>query len=130
MDIRNYRKCIGVEEIIFQVKLCTSGCIKAILNEKLYNCCWFIHETFAQAVEWLCIEEDLETSSEKWMLVFVIFYNALIRKKSKSTQSTYGKSQQHEFGYIRQYWVTDGGLVDLLCKLHYVIAGNDFSLQK
>ena len=46
------------------------------------------------------------------------------KKKSKSTQSSYGKSQQHEFGYIRQYWVTDGGLVDLFCKLPYVIAGN------
>ena len=58
------------------------------------------------------------------MLVFVMFYNALIRKKSKSTQLSYWKSQQHEFGYIRQCWVTDGGLVDLFCKLHYVIAGN------
>ena len=56
------------------------------MNGKHYNRCWLIHEAFTQAVEQLFAEEYLETlSPEKKMLVFVIFYNALMIKKSKST---------------------------------------------
>ena len=55
-------------------------------ERKHYNRCWLIHEAFTQAVEQLFAEEYLETlSPEKKMLVFAIFYNALMIKKSKST---------------------------------------------
>ena len=61
--IRSYLECSGFEEIIFQATLCTSGCIKGIMNRKHCNPCWMIHEAFAQAVEQLFAEEHLETLS-------------------------------------------------------------------
>ena len=46
----SYLKDSGFEEIIFQAKLCTSGCIKGIMNGKHHNRCWLVHEAFAQTV--------------------------------------------------------------------------------
>ena len=63
--IGSYLKGSGFEEIIFEAKLCTSVCIKCIMNGKHYNRCWLIHEAFAQAVEQLFAKEYLETSPEK-----------------------------------------------------------------
>ena len=66
----------------------------------------------------------------KYKKIFVIFYNALIMKKSKSEQGkSQEKSQQGEFGYNGEYWMTYVGLVDLVLKFHYAISRNDFDLR-
>ena len=61
--IGSYLKGSGFEEIIFQAKLYTSGCIKGIVNGKHYNHCWLIHEAFAQVVEQLFADKYLKTFS-------------------------------------------------------------------
>ena len=56
------------------------------MNGSHYNCCWLIHEALAQALELLLQKKYLEALlSEKNMLVFVMFYNALMMEKSKGT---------------------------------------------
>ena len=132
--IRSRLRGSGFEEIIFQAKLCTSGCIKGILNGKHYYRCWLIHETFAQTVEQLPADEYLETlSPEKINVSICDILQCLNDKEVKgyisSTQSSYKKSQQGEYGYTGQYWMTYVELVDLLHKFHYAIAGNDFDLR-
>ena len=52
-----------------------------------------------------------------------------VKEYISTTQSSYEKSQQGEFGYTRQYWMTYIGLVDLFKKFHYAIACNDFDLR-
>ena len=116
--IGSYLKGSDFEEIIFQAKLYTSGCIKGIMNGKHYNRCWLIHEAFAQAVEKLFADEYLETlSPEKINVRICDILQCLNDKEVKeyisSTQSSYKKSQQGEFGYTGQYWMTSVGLVDL-----------------
>ena len=124
----------GFEEIVFQAKVCTFGCIKGIINGKHYYRCRLIHEAFAQAVEQLFPEEYLETlSPEKINVSICAILQCLNDKEVKeyisSTQSSYEKSQQGEFGYTGQYWMTYVRLVDLLHKFHYAIARNDFHLR-
>ena len=132
--IGSYLKGIGFEEIISPAKLCTSGCIKGIINGKHYSRCWLIHEAFAQAVEQLFTDEYLETVSPEKVNVSICdilqyFNDKEVKEYIISTQSSYEKSQQGEFGYTGQCWMTYLGLVDLLNKFHYTIACNDFDLR-
>ena len=132
--IRSYLECSGFEEIIFQATLFTSGCIKGIMNRKHYNPCWLIHEAFFQAVEQLFAEEHLETlSPEKINVSICDILQSLNDKEVKeyttTTQSSYKKSQQDEFGYTGQYWMTYVRLADLLHKFRYAIVCNDFGLR-
>ena len=73
-----------------------------------YNRCWLTHEAFAQAVEQLFPDEYLETlSPEKTNVSICDILQCLNDKEIKeyisSTQSSYEKSQQGEFGYTGQY---------------------------
>ena len=72
-------------------------------------------------------------SSEKINLSICNIVQCLSDKEGKeynsSTQSSYEKSQQKEFGYNGQYWMTYVGLVDILHKFHYATARNDFDLR-
>ena len=49
----------GFEEIIYQSGLCSSGSIKMLLSGKHYNRCWWVHETFSEALERLFIKKYL-----------------------------------------------------------------------
>ena len=49
--IGKYLKGSGFEETILQAKLCILGHIKGVMNGKLYNRCWLINKTFAEALE-------------------------------------------------------------------------------
>ena len=77
------------------------------MNVKHYNRCWLIHEAFAQAVEKLFADEYLETlSPEKINVSICDILQCLNDKEVKgyisSTQSSYKKFQQGEFGYSAQ----------------------------
>ena len=109
--IGSYLKGSDFEEIILQTQLCTSGCIKGIMNRKHYNCCWLIHEAFAQAIEQLFADEYLETLSPEKINVSICDILQYLNDKEvkeyiSSTQSSYKKFQQGEFGYTGQYWMT------------------------
>ena len=104
------------------------------MNGNHYNHCWLIYEAFAQAVEQLFSEEYLETlSSEKMNVSICDILQCLndeeVKEYISSTQSSYEKYQQGEFGFTEEYWMTYVGIVDLLCKFHYAFACNDFDLR-
>ena len=95
--IRSYLKGHGIEEIIFQAKLCTSRCIKGIMNGEHYKR-WLTHEAFGQAVEQLFAEKYLATlSSEKINVSICDILQCLsdeeVKEYISSTQSSYEKSQ-------------------------------------
>ncbi len=46
----------GLEDILFQAGLCSSGSISGVISGKHYNRCWLIHEAFAEALERLFME--------------------------------------------------------------------------
>ena len=104
------------------------------MNRRHYNRCRLIQEAFAQAVEQLFANEYLETlSPEKINVSICDILQCLNDKEVKeyisSTPSSYEKSQQGEFSYTGQYWMTYVGLVDLLhyaIKFHYAIAPTMF----
>ena len=78
-----------------------------------------IHEAFTQAVEQLFAEEYLETLSPEKKNVSICDISQCLNDKEvkeymSSTQSFYAKSQQDEFGYTGQYWMTYVELVDCL----------------
>ena len=46
----------GFEDTVYQTGLCTSGGINGIIAGKHYNRCWFVHESFADALDRLFCE--------------------------------------------------------------------------
>ena len=76
---------------------------KGIMNGKHYNHCWLKHDAFAQAVEQLFADEYLETLSPKKINVSIsdilqCLNDKEVKEYISSTQSSYEKSQQGEFG--------------------------------
>ena len=46
----------GFEDIVYKIGLCTFGSIYDIIAGNHYNCCWFVHESFAEALDSLFCE--------------------------------------------------------------------------
>ena len=54
----------GMEEVVYQAGLFTSGGIKGVLSGKHYNRSWMVHESFAEAIDRLFCEAFLPEITE------------------------------------------------------------------
>ena len=102
----------GFEDIVYQVRLCTSGGINGVLAGKHYNRSWVVHENFAEGLEQLFCkrqgltcpddlksllngakaEEDFEhlTNQE----AFKVFERLHEEKRNQCLQGNFGKTAQ------------------------------------
>ena len=55
----------GLEDVLYQSNLCTSGGIKGVISGKHYNRSCDVHECFAEAVDMLFCEEYLPEISQE-----------------------------------------------------------------
>ena len=55
--IGSYVSGSGIEDILYQLGLCQPGTMKAILTGNRYNQAWMIHESFAEAISRMFIED-------------------------------------------------------------------------
>ena len=105
--------------------------MKALLKRKHYNQAWMIHESFAEAISRMFIEDYVPQK----LLKNINIENADIRNLLEDTAfqkyvkyytNVIEEELSRNFGKTAQFWLKYVSLVDILHKLHFAIQSNDF----
>ena len=118
----------GFEDVLFQAGLCSSGSISGVMSGKHYNCCWTVHEAFAEALERLFIERFMPEVPE----VLATFAQSspgtedarglldedIIAEYDSSYQALKTRSLKGDFGKTPKFWCQHMKLVDRQHQFH------------
>ena len=50
---------LGLEDVIFQLDICSRGNLNGVIKGTQYNCAWFLHSIFMEALEQLLLTRFL-----------------------------------------------------------------------
>ena len=127
------------EEVVYQVRLCTSGGIKGVFSGKHYNRSWMVHESFAEATDRLFCEAFLPEITEilehvvkrnvSEQIIDDIIETIPFTNYEQRYESLKSCCLRSEFGKTPQFWVTYQKAIDRQHKFHFSINANDFDLR-
>ena len=127
----------GFEEIIFQVGLCSPGCIDGVISGKHYNRSWFVHEAFSEAVFRLFLETlaPLETLNRINTPIESIgdLEDAINDEEVKAYFNQVDLSVKEvldgKHGATARYWIQYVKMVQMQLSFHHAIKTNNFNLR-
>ena len=128
----------GFEDVIFELGLCSPGCINGILSGKQYMRCWFIHEAFSEAVTRLFFEQFVLNNipdtlkrklSESYQSIFDLVKQTDQKELFLKLDDSIATAVNGSLGKTAQYWMKYVQLVDRQYLLHYAIKTNNFNVR-
>ena len=103
------------EDIVYQAGLCTSGGINGIIAGKHYNRCWFVHKSFAEALDRLFCESCGSSFRSNLITLIKAIENEddceelvsqeAFQRYHKEYERRRNECLQGEFGKTAQFWL-------------------------
>ena len=138
-------KASGLEDIIFQAGVCSTGSLNGVLAGSHYNRCWTVHTAMAEALERLLLELLLSTGHHI-PTVLQCFYgknddnskssciNLIYHEDVINFQQSYVKFQQNIrdglHGKTAQFWMVNYiDIIRFLHQIHYSVQTNNYDLR-
>ena len=129
----------GFEDIVYQTGLCTSGDINGIIAGKHCNRCWFVNESFAEALDRLFCEccgisclsdlisliKGIENEDDCEELVS----QEAFQRYEKEYERRRNECLQGKFGKTVQFWMIYIHLIERQHKLYLSVNLNNFELR-
>ena len=127
----------GFEDAVSELELCMSGSLHGVLEGSCYNRTWFIHSTFAQALERLLLIRLLVTAEPKIprsleelpssidAILTDLTIDETFQKRYKKFHESARKGDR---GKTAQFWLLYIHLVKYEIMAHIAIQKNDLSM--
>ena len=131
-------KALGLEDIIFQAGVCSTGSLNGVLAGFHYNRCWTVHTAIAEALERLLLELFLSTGhhiptvlqyfygknddNSKSRCIDLIYHEDVINFQQNIREGLHGKTAQ--------FWMVNYiDIIRFLHQIHYSVQTNYYDLR-